>query len=536
MKAIHADPREIRKLFAEKFIIPDFQRPYSWEKEHCEKLWDDFMNFFDSKQNKEDKYFLGNIVIHPYDGAFAVIDGQQRLTTLLLLIKSLHQRAGTVHALEKCLKIEDPLTSQLTDELRVQSHVFENDKLFLYDIIFKDGSKAPDDCKLKRNFIHFNTKLSEWLSSVSHNTAKLNDLILTLLDNVVMLPIHCGSEDDALTIFETINNRGMALTDADIFKAKLHHAAGSKDKDVFIEKWNAIENHEWLFRIYMYILRAKENDTSREIALRSFFSVKSRLQNNWQSVMESLHILHEINKNWQSSDIDEIGKKILLTYPNQYWHFPLNVFLHKYGKYTTEEGFYLPEDKKSLYSRLVKETVKYFFIKGIVYNSVNAVRDTVYKVCALIEKNEDFISEYLNNSKSDVDEFKRRVGTSQYGRYQRGLVLIASLYNPKQSESDYNQILNSCHIEHILPKKWNNYDEWTNDTWQKALNTLGNLVPLEWNLNISAKNEFFARKKELYKNSKVQDAIYLTKFDTWHPKEYENRHKETTDRLLSYFL
>jgi hypothetical protein len=327
----------------------------------------------------------------------------------------------------------------------------------------------------------------------------------------------------------------MALTDADIFKAKLHHAAG-KDKDIFIEKWNAVENHEWLFRIYMHILRAKENDTSREIGLRSFFSVKSRLQNNWQSVMESLHILHEINKNWQSSDIDEIGKKILLTYPNQYWHFPLNVFLHKYGKYTAEEGFYLPEDKKILYSQLVKETVKYFFIKGIVYNSVNAVRDTVYKVCALIEKNEDFISEYLNNSKSDLDEFKRRVGTSQYGRYQRGLVLIASLCNPKQKLSDYNQILNSIHIEHILPKKWNNYDKWTDNTWQKALNTLGNLIPLEWNLNISAKNEFFARKKESYKNSKVQDAIELTKLDTWHPKDYENRYKETTDRLLSYFL
>lgn len=533
MKAIHADPREIRKVFTEKYIIPDFQRPYSWEKDQCEKLWDDFISFYNDKSNKDDKYFLGNIVIHPYDGSFVVIDGQQRLTTLLLLIKSLHQVAGTVHALEKCLKIDDPLTAQLTKELRVQSNVFENDKKHLYNIIFRNGEGTPVDSKLYKSYEFFREKVNNWWALIGNDATQLNEVILTLLDSVVLLPIHCGSEDDALTIFETINNRGMALNDADIFKAKLHNAAG-KNKDEFIEKWNSIEDHEWLFRVYMHVIRAKEDNTAKEIGLRSFFDTM-RLQNNWRSVMDSLCVLHEINNNWQSTDFDEVRKKILLTYPNQYWRFPLNVFLHKYGKISNENGFDLPDDKKELYSRLINETVKYFFIKGVVYNSVNAVRDTIFKVCAIIEKEGDFISEYLNNSKNDVDEFKRRLETMRYGRYQRGIVLISSFCNPNQSASNYNQVLNNYHIEHILPKKWNNYDKWDNHGWQRALNTLGNLIPLEWNLNISAKNEFFSKKLNYYKQSKVQDAIDLEKYNEWHPEDCEKRNKEIIERLFLYF-
>lgn len=136
MKAIHADPREIRKIFAETFVIPDFQRPYSWDEEECGKLWEDFLTFLEGQTDKTERYFLGNIVIHPVGDAFAVIDGQQRLTTLLLLIKALHQRAGTVQALEKCLRKEDPLTGALLNELRVESNVLATDRDHLFNLVF----------------------------------------------------------------------------------------------------------------------------------------------------------------------------------------------------------------------------------------------------------------------------------------------------------------------------------------------------------------------------------------------------------------
>lgn len=535
MKAIHADPREIRKIFAEKYIIPDFQRPYSWEVEHCEKLWEDILDFYNEKKTNEDKYFLGNIVMHPQEDSYVVIDGQQRLTTLLLLIKALHLKAGTVKALEECLKTKDPLTSDITNELRVNSLVLDRDKEFLNDIVFNNGKNTPGNTKFKINYIVFDNKITDWWLSVKQSTEELSNFILCLLDKVVLLPIYCDSEDDALTIFETINNRGMSLTDADIFKAKLHYIAKT-EKDQFIKQWNLLEDHEWLFRIYMHILRAKDGDFTKESALRSYFTdkKKSRLS-DWKSVMNSLRLIYEV-KNWQPADDVAILWQVLNTYPNYYWNFPLFIFLHKHGSLDTEGVFELPEKHVDDFSRLMEETVKYFFIKGIVHNSVNAVKDTVFKVCSSIENNGHYFLEYQNNLSNDSQELIRKIEHKQYGRYLKGLILIASYLNNNQDENNLKEVLiNNYHIEHILPKKWNNYDGWTQEKWENNLNTLGNLMPLEWNLNISARNEFFDKKKEQYEKSFVQDAKDLLGFEDWTFNEYEIRHNEKKDLLLTFF-
>lgn len=533
MKAIHADPKEIRKIFTDKYLIPDFQRPYSWEIEHCDKLWDDLISFYYSKESIEDKYFLGNIVIHPQDTSFALIDGQQRLTTLLLLIKALHQRAGTVKALEECIKTKDPLTSELTTDLRLISEVFEKDKEYLYDIIFNDGNDTPDWAKLKINFEFLNEKIKEWWLKEGNSPEKLNGLILTVLDQIVLLPIHCGSEDDALIIFETINNRGMSLTDADIFKAKLHRSSNA-EKDIFIKQWNSIENHLWLFRIYMHIIRAQANDSGKEIALRTYFTSNGRLT-NWKMVMNSLLMISDIECNWGANEEIDILWNILYTYPNYYWNFPLFVFLHKYGHFDKME-FVLPVKYVEEFTKLLHEITKYFFIKGVVHNSVNAVRDTIFKVCALIESGDDYNAELKKNLSDDYDEFARRISVNQYGRYLRGLVLISAYLNPDQDNVDFVKVIKSgYHIEHILPRKWNNYDGWTEESWDQQLNTLGNLIPLEWKLNISAKNEFFDRKKESYKESLIQDAKDLLTIKEWYPRNCTANQEEKLKRLLAYF-
>lgn len=535
MKAIHADPKELRKIFADKYIVPDFQRPYSWENEQCDKLWEDFIEFYESQNIKEDKYFLGNIVIHPLGDSFSVIDGQQRLTTLILFIKSLHSKAGTALVLEECLKIKDPLTSQLTNGLRLDSQVLENDKKHLYDVIFNNGDDTPD-CNLKRNYLYLGEKIDEWWKTKGNSTSELNKLILCLLDQVVILPIHCGSEDDALTIFETINNRGMSLTDADIFKAKLHNAA-KEEKDTFVQQWKELGNHEWFFRILMHIYRAKEEDSGKEIALRSYFtSTKKNRLADWNYVMRSLKMINNIESYWGPTAKINILWRILSTYPNYYWNFPLYVFLQKHGNFDGEE-FSLPDEYIEEFHELIENTVKYFYIKGVVYNSVNAVKDTVFKVCVAIEQEKDYLSEYQKNlSKEDTEEFYRRLRNQQYGRYLRGLVMLAAYLNPDQDQEEFQDFTaGNYHIEHILPKKWNNYDGWNEKTWWQDLNTLGNLIPLEYRLNINAKNEFFSRKQEVYTKSIVQDAQDLLELDEWTPEHLQEKQEEKLERLGKFF-
>lgn len=539
MRAITANPETIREVFSKRYIIPDFQRPYSWDNDPCEKLWDDIIDFYEGKETKEDKYFLGNIVINPASNlsyeAWEVVDGQQRLTTLLLLIKALHSRAGTVKALEECLRIKDPLTSELTDELRVSSFVISQDREDLHTILL--GGTEPAKSHLLDNYKLFGEKIDEWWLSQGQTAEALNRLILTLLDSVVLLPIHCGSEDDALTIFETINNRGMSLSDADIFKAKLYHNIPQEDQAAFIEDWNALEDHDWLFRVLMHILRAKTDETGKEIGLRSYFTAQKGILGDYASIMRSLKIIHAVNVNWYGGDEINALWRIMETYPNYYWNFPLFVFLHKYGAFEEEGGFSLPEDHLPQFLELLNATVRYFFIKGLVYNAVNAVKDTVYRVCADIEQERDYLASYeANISRNDRTVLDAILHGDLRRRYQRGIVLLSAYLNPGQNRKAFSQFMDGKYdIEHILPKKWNNYDGWTDDLWREQLNNLGNLIPLGRALNIAAKNEFFERKKGEYAKSDVQDARDLIMLPEWTPDALIESQEEKIDRLLKYF-
>ena len=533
MKAIHANPTKIRDLFTKQYIIPEFQRPYSWTIEHCDKLWDDLIDFFDNKKEDEEKYFLGNIVISEVSGKKSVIDGQQRMTTLVLLIRALFGKAGTTTALEECLKVKDPLTSKLSDELRIKSYVVEGDKNSLYDIVFNSGNNLDDKNQIKINYLYFCELIEEWWNSNNNCPHKLNTLILMLLDWVVILPIECETMDDALTIFQTINDRGLALSDSDIFKARLHSVAVDKDK--FIEDWNDLEDHLWLFRILMHIIKAKESDPKKEIALRAYFDPKEKLEDRYDFVLSSLKKIALIHY-WDCDDKTQILWSILDLYPNYYWNFPLFVFLNKYGE-IKDNTFVLSDEYKEKFSELLEETVRYFYIKGVVHNAVNKVRDTVLRVCVNIEKETDYISEYKKNSLSDYNEFKRKLNSSDCRRYLKGIIVLASYLNNEQDEKNYSNFLKSnYHIEHILPRIYNNYDYWTDKLWKEQLNLIGNLVPLEWRLNISAKNEFFERKQNRYKDSYVQDVLHLLPLKEWTPNRLIERNNLQINKLLSFFI
>ena len=533
MKTITAKPEDIRTIFSREYQIPMFQREYSWEQEQCETLWDDLIDFHNEK-DKKDKYFLGNIVVHPIDESekFSVIDGQQRLTTLLLLIRALFDNAGTVKALEECLKIKDKLSSELTDNIRLNSDVIEGDKKNLEKIIL-EGRCDDENSRLNINYDMFKKKISDWKQGKTSD--ELNKLILTFLDNVVLLPILCETEDDALNIFETINNRGLSLSDADIFKSKLYAGIESSKRSEFIDEWNELYDPEDLFRILMYICRAQENDISKEKGLRSYFSSKTGRLQNPGDVMASLKKINAIIDTKTGIYNDSLWN-ILENYPNQYWRYPLYVFLHKYLIWKKDGELYLPEEYYEEYKKLVMLTTAYYFVKGVVYNSVNTVKDTTFKVCAKMENNDDYLSEYIDNMGNDLKIFYDKLKSADLGRCKRGIILLSGFLNESQSVEDfYDLILNSnIEIEHILPRKWSDNNDWDEQEAKEVMETLGNLAPFEKKLNISASNEFFKKKKNAYKESRFADIQDLVKLDKWDYDEVKIREKNIISRIKSF--
>ena len=268
MEALQATPEILEKIFDRCYRIPEYQRPYSWEREQCEKLWEDLRDFADRNPSRQDQYFLGNIVLYEEDGRYCVVDGQQRLISLTLLMHALFDKVRTYNTLERCLYIFDDESGKNTQTVKIQSEVMTEEKDQLKKILV---NRQYDDNLYAKNYRYFTSVVNNWISSIGADNTPLKTFIRILLKNVVLLPIKCSALDDALTIFETINNRGLSLSDADIFKARLHKNA-QEDHSSFISRWNDLSHDvDDLFKIYMHILRAQEGAVDKERALRLFF-------------------------------------------------------------------------------------------------------------------------------------------------------------------------------------------------------------------------------------------------------------------------
>ncbi len=561
MKALRADPLSVGDIFRNhEFIIPEFQRPYSWGVEECEQLWTDVSSFLDdllggkrNDKNRKEQYFLGSIVVYPGENekVWVVIDGQQRLTTLLILTRMLFEYVKDHTILEKMCYKTDPDTDEVNREPlepRLVSRVLagggRNDREDLRTTINFEADELQKNNQYRLNFDTLREKLDEWMKNRSPEEFKKT--LTWFRENIVMLPIVCDSLDDALTLFRIINDRGMSLTDADIFKAKIYEKLGEPSREDFIKRWNKLDEHETLFRIHMHVLRAGEGDIEKEIGLRrymqKYFGGLHNSETNWVSIVKRLEGYHSV-RTWgaiQSSEPahweEKIYWAILGEYPNSYWGYPLHVFLNKYGCWENG-GLFLKENKHDEYIELLKNTVQYFYIKGVVYNSANRIKDTTFKVCAAIEKEENYLDKYRENIKGDLDEFRQKLSKIGNGsRYLKGIVWLCSFLNRKQVLKDYAETIKSCHMEHILPRNWAGQDGWSEESHKENLEKIGNKVPLEWKRNIQAKDTFFQRKQKIYKESKIRDAVDLSEQESrWYPEDVKKRQDDSMARLNEFF-
>ena len=543
MTTLQAESKSIGKIFFDEYVIPEFQRKYSWDTDNCSRLWEDLTGFYEDSPESSKEYFFGSIVVHPGkdgDARLHVIDGQQRLITLSLLIKALFKKSVENTVLQECLWKKDPLSAKVrTGELRVETRVIEGDKKHFDDVARSeemiDGSKSL----FHENLACFDHRIAEWIDG---EPGKLGKFILFLLQRVVLLPVKCESEDEALRIFQTINDRGMKLEDSDIFKAKLYGFYSEEKRRDFIDGWNRLGDAMSLFRIYMYVLRARnDKPTEKEQALRSYFG-----KNDWALLQDCDQVMSDIEGIAAAEQLvsSKVWWKILETYPNQYWKYPLFVFLHKNGK-TNDSVYSLNKGKEAEFENLMRATVRYFFIKGVVHNAVNKIKDAVFRVCSAIARDEGYLRHYTDNTTPDESEaFKSKIASVFSKRYKAGLVLIAARQNPKQCGETFGEFLSlkKWDIEHILPQKWADhyYGNWNESVCDASMEKLGNLMPLEKKINISASNLFFAEKKNRYKEqeSKIQDALDLVESDIeqWAFANFEARHKEILTRLDKFFF
>jgi len=384
-----AEQKTIDEIFSgnSKYIIPPYQRAYSWDEEQCSELLEDIKNAFET--NEDEGYFIGNIVIarsSEEKNSLEIIDGQQRLITLTLFLKVLSELDSTNNALNDAIWIKDR-RDRSKKEQRVQTRVFEDkDSLFLKEVLEQNTENLCNK-KATNRFIKNTCLFSKELKKVNN----IEDFSNFILDKVTLLPIESTDTDKdkarekALKIFETINNRGKPLSNSDIFKANLYSMAlNSLKHKEFIERWTKLdyecENIKLkgfdivrLFKIYSYIVRAENGNSKSEIGLRDFFIKKEYSpfkSKKYNEIMDDLFYILDAIKFYETIIIDtkqnnELSKwfQLIDIYTNNYPKDLLILFLYKNREKGTQE-----------YLDFAKSLVRYCYFEG----STTRIKFTIY--------------------------------------------------------------------------------------------------------------------------------------------------------------
>lgn len=403
--SLNAEQKSVKSIFLneEQYIIPSFQRPYSWEHEQCLQLYTDLTNAY-----REDRdYFVGNIILAKGDdspGKLHLVDGQQRLITLWLILKVLYSLYPEMRILGKLVSIE--AWEGENSEKKITSEIFENDDdgtlqeihqsqmldTWIASYMNKGGEVNENRCndRIIANYLWFYT----WFRNYQQrNAERCKNFIKFLLERVHLLPIEltgstindaCGK---ALTIFETINNRGMNLADADIFKARLYNkAALNRQTDDFIQRWIEFKAEcdrqgygmDEIFRFYSHIVRGKEGISGSEKNLRDFFLNEdfSPLHGSYVEFMDSLMKILELSDYLSemtfSASCIAPWLQVLEAYTNQYPKYAVFNYLYVNGYENTDEfiGF-LKRLVRYVYSMGSTTTVKFDIYSAIKRTSWN---------------------------------------------------------------------------------------------------------------------------------------------------------------------
>lgn len=569
MSKLNVDQKTIIDLLSDKkadFLIPDYQRPYAWNEEQCQTLWDDIFLFSFPENDFEafdenEEYFLGSIVTYKNEsGRSEVIDGQQRLTTLMLILRAFYDKFANMQdknskltrdRIEKCIWKTDTFGTADKNTLKIDSEVAtDNDKEEFLELLRKGTVKQGSKSQYVLNYQFFQKKIDEFLHGFP---SFFPYLPARILGNCILLPIEAESQDTALRIFSTLNDRGLPLSDADIFKAQFYKYYGLiGNKDEFITEWKNLEEitnsvfkpiagtpMDELFTRYMYFLRAKEgNKSSTTEALRKFYE-----RNKYQYLKQS-HTIDELKALalfWESiadqdrnrfSD-DVLKRLFVLNYaPNGMWqHITSVYFLQK----RTSDGML---DDINFCAFLDKITA-FIFSYAITNPGVNALRTPVYdEMVNIVNGGNATFSKYKFNKVQARASFENYIFTNQRGA-TRSMITWYAFTFPNQKLLGLNEIF---HLEHIYSKKRQEMENGLKD--ESNLDSLGNKILLESSINIKASDYRFEDKKKIYSGeqrrgnykdpSKVSEIEYLIGYDEFEEKQVIERNEKILDTFFEF--
>lgn len=535
------------------FTIPEYQRAYSWGIDNCDKLWQDISGFVESES--KDRYFFGTIIINCQDNdtKYGLIDGQQRTTTFLLLLKALLVRINI--AIERTASDED--SASLCRGLQERRRRIMG---ILYKAETEDISDKPDAAKdaeicrrgiILENFSineQYKTELSTILQATDYASAEarvikikykqkdnrytnffrnfkffygkiselsdsqLNSIAKSITDNCEVIEIKSWQVEQAITMFNSLNSDGLPLYDSDIISAKLYAEAEKRGKEKeFADLWKQLNNCinelestriadiNSILMQYMYYIRTVNKETISETGainvttpgLRRYFTEINKMPITDPIGMCSDMV--KLAKVWKKvSEYPQM--KVLLKF-NENTKLFLASYFFRFDEDNITEELVEPilECLLRLFSLLELVDVGYSskYFKTFLFGAEVKLVSKSTTVDAITQ-------DFNEHIRSNWD--KETIWAALHDYDGNVLVYLNEFLFAKEKGLSFT-LGTKYDIEHIMPYSGNNLQEIRKDAeidseeeFYGVVNKLGNKILLEEKINRAIGNEWFRTK------------------------------------------
>ncbi|GAA7408819.1 DUF262 domain-containing protein [Helicobacter pylori] len=567
MAEMKSDKKSLKNILVAEddayYQIPIYQRPYQWGKEQCEELLNDL--FENYKDYGEDDYFCGSLVLIQSDEGnktYDIVDGQQRLSTFILLAKVL----ATLYSERLTEKSKGYLQESWSDrhedgEKKKRKRLdfdlvgssakkdFQEALNFFDDLYASKGenSKSNAPSKGKNSYLKNAICLKNYLEQ--KEIADINDFIKWLYLKVNFITIICSDTDMALRIFNVLNARGLPLHATDIFKGELlKKLTEEKEQEELATRWENLRQKcldngfamETLFSQHLTYLNPTTSKERTKIRLNTQFD---ELQ---KSPLEYLDVVEDFYKAYV--EVLEMQDRYahLLSYKDDDYLCVIlcTSLLHRYSD----------QEIEALKELLVKFYYQHWVAKKpkdqreqTCCNIIKALKEkkSMEHIVSIAIKNLDEYSvtqHFKENLRDDhlYEKYKKSPGSS----WLKPILILVEYFmsdDPKPKRIQTNDF----HVEHILPQNPDPSSQWAKDfseeERERYTHSLANLTLLGGTKNKEASNLDFQDKKKIYmgeenrlnkkKTSRAMTCYKMTidiahNYTEWTPKSLEKREKD----------
>ena len=529
------DSLNIRDIFCNGSVaykVPDYQRRYSWKQEQLDALWGDLYESF--QNDHEACYFLGSIVVVKNDNnIFELIDGQQRLNTLMIMISVLLKTFPEIN----CPNPDNPEDeSSLIDSeilqwclyfrkgsrrLTLQTAV-EYDSDFNSTIINCESFSTfsyPTKGDMKKDNPVFNFRYTAKFFYDKFNELKEEDrnkFIFYIFNKVKLIRITCNNLPFAIKLFQVMNDRGMPLAAADIIKSYIMGRIEKEDdKDnlsrIFTANWKSIETlvnkHDLKmddFMVFYEYFKLKSNPKRQVVD-----ELKTIIENKDIEIKEIIDELKSFSTSLDevlSSTDPTIYSLLYIPWPTYVKTCLASARQVKYGVKIVNDGEKEVEDD-SEQKELISLMRRYFYLAYVSGKTLNQIKQTSFNLLSAIvdKKPLEEVKRILNES---ITKYKMIRGVYEalkdevYGEdYLKPLFLSVEYANREVTNTTFVSINKELHMDHILPQAFAKDNDWNyidKDEAAKYMNTLGNMALLHYKKNEEALNKGFKIKCNIY--------------------------------------